>query len=96
MLTWHGRLFVDGGQHSGTDVAWVRDRLGWHSGCRRWLGCGFGGVRVDCRWLWGFNRVRGVEGGWAVELAVFGLFFVGFGVSMASQGGLAVSTAFAR
>jgi len=59
------------------------------------LGCGFGGVQVGCHWLWGFNGVRGVEVGWAVELAAFRLFFVGFGVSMASQGGLAVLTAFA-
>ena len=36
---------------------------------------------------WGFNGVRGVEGGWAVELAVFGLFFVGFGVFAGWFGG---------
>ena len=83
---WHGRLFVEGG---------------WR--CQRWAALALSirrGVRVGCRWFWGFDRardveggcaavfdgVRGVEGGWSADLGWFGLLVVRSGVSMAFAG----------
>ena len=44
------------------------------------------GVWVGCRWFWGFDGVRDIEGGWGVDLGVFGWFVVGSGLSTVFAG----------
>ena len=57
--------------------------------CRRWVALALSirrGVRVGCRWFWGFDGVQDVKGGWGADLGVFGWFVVGSGLSTAFAG----------